>query len=161
MHIPSPMPTPSVVENIARQLTWYQSVFFLLNRRGLVCNINVVICLQNRVLPFFTICTFIAYATMFLFPHQSSYIAQMVPGLLLQTSFSCPSSSEHWGWGSWGLRILHPTWCLGVTVFQNATGFDMLTLLFSAQRLSACQHLQIISWSFGKRWFLIQILWKL
>lgn len=36
--------------------------------------------------PFFTLCTFRAYAVMFLFPLQSSYRAQMVPGLLHQTS---------------------------------------------------------------------------
>lgn len=40
-------PHPSV-ENIAIQLTWNWSVFFLLSLRGLFCNINVVTCLQNK-----------------------------------------------------------------------------------------------------------------
>lgn len=68
MHVPTPIPTPSVLENTAKQLTWKQSVFFLPNLRGLFCNINVVTCLQNQGatllynLYFYSICHHVPFS---------------------------------------------------------------------------------------------------
>lgn len=75
--------------------------FFLPNLRGIVCNTVTEAGLQKHgCYPFFTICTFLAYAIMFLSPHQSSYVAQMVLAcsckLRNASPFPCPGFCVHW-----------------------------------------------------------------
>lgn len=162
MHVPLPIPTPSVSENTALQLTWNQSIFFLPNVRGLFCNINVVSCLQKKGatllynLYFHNICHQVSFPPPVLLQSPDGAWPALAnfwfPLFLFQAHLLlCTECDE--------LRLTHR--CPDGRRFQNATSFDMLVLFLSAQQLLACWHLKIISWSFGKHWFLIHILWKL
>lgn len=98
------------------------------------------------MLPFFTICTSRAYASMFLYPYQSSYITQLVPGLFLHTSDRLDFFSLLWLF--WvqvsGAEVYSccPTGGMNIRRSLNATCFNMLTLSLqfcSYQYVNACR----------------------
>lgn len=165
-HIPSPIPSSSVLENIARQLTGNWSVLFLPNLRGLICNISVVTCLQNKS------------ATLLynLYCHSICHHVPFPPPALLQSPdgawpdlanfrlppflfHPCPllrTEGEELRFTDDSMSNLTPR-CYHI---PKCNQFWHVNSVLISSEANVCQHVQIISWSFGKSWFWIQILYK-